>query len=134
MDEFRTLLAEVADEGVLDATERVLIDNLLEAGETEIVEIMTPRTDMIAFPRELTVHEAMAFFLAARLLTKATDELDTEIIGAFVKLAEVLPPVLAEQLHETESLQQPCLASRIRPRDDGHRLAADADSPVRPFG
>ena len=28
----------------LDATERVLIDNLLEAGETEIVEIMTPRT------------------------------------------------------------------------------------------
>jgi predicted DNA-binding transcriptional regulator YafY len=52
-------------------------------------------------PLALTVHEAMAFFLAARLLTKATDELDTEIIGAFVKLAQVLPPVLAEQLHET---------------------------------
>ena len=45
----------------------------------------------------------MAFFLAARLLTKATDELDPEIIGAFVKLAQVLPPVLAEQLHETAS-------------------------------
>ena len=52
-------------------------------------------------PLALTVHEAMAFFLAARLLTKATDELDTEIIGAWVKLARVLPPVLAEQLHET---------------------------------
>ena len=52
-------------------------------------------------PLALTLHEAMAFFLAARLLTKATDELDTEIIGAFVKLAQVLPPVLAEQLHET---------------------------------
>ena len=49
-------------------------------------------------PLALTVHEAMAFFLAARLLTKATDELDTEIIGAFVKLAQVLPPVLAQQL------------------------------------
>jgi predicted DNA-binding transcriptional regulator YafY len=49
----------------------------------------------------LTLPEAMAFFLAARLLTKATDELDPEIIGAFVKLAQVLPPVLAEQLHET---------------------------------
>ncbi len=44
VDEFRTLLEDVAAEGVLDATERVLIDNLLEAGETEIVEIMTPRT------------------------------------------------------------------------------------------
>jgi proteasome accessory factor B len=52
-------------------------------------------------PLALTLHEAMSFFLAARLLTKATDELDTEIIGAFVKLAQVLPPVLAEQLHQT---------------------------------
>jgi len=52
-------------------------------------------------PLALTLPEAMAFYLAARLLTKATDELDTEIIGAFVKLAQVLPPVLAEQLHET---------------------------------
>jgi proteasome accessory factor B len=43
----------------------------------------------------------MALFLAARLLTKATDELDPELIGALVKLAEVLPDVLAEQLHET---------------------------------
>ena len=49
-------------------------------------------------PLALTLPEAMAFFLAARLLTKATDELDTEIIGAFVKLAQILPPVLADQL------------------------------------
>lgn len=52
-------------------------------------------------PLALTLHEAMAFYLAARLLTKATDELDTEVIGVFVKLAQVLPPVIAEQLHET---------------------------------
>jgi proteasome accessory factor B len=52
-------------------------------------------------PLALTLHEAMSFFLAARLLTKATDELDTDIIGVFVKLAQVLPPVLAEQLHKT---------------------------------
>ena len=52
-------------------------------------------------PLALTLPEAMAFYLAARLLTKATDELDTEIIGVLVKLAQVLPPVIAEQLHET---------------------------------
>ena len=52
-------------------------------------------------PLALTPYEAMAFYLAARLLTKATDELDTEIIGVFVKLSQVLPPVIAEQLHET---------------------------------
>lgn len=55
-------------------------------------------------PLDLTLPEAMAFFLAARLLTKATDELDTEIIGAFVKLAGILPDVLAEQLQETAAV------------------------------
>ncbi len=44
VDEFRSLVEAVAREGELNATERVLIYNLLEAGDTEIVEIMTPRT------------------------------------------------------------------------------------------
>lgn len=44
IDEFRTLVEEVVKSGELTATERVLIDNLLAAGITEIVEIMIPRT------------------------------------------------------------------------------------------
>ena len=52
-------------------------------------------------PLGLTLPEAMAFFLSARLLAKATDELDTEIIGAFLKLGQILPDVLAEQMQET---------------------------------
>ena len=62
VDEFRTLLAEVAEEGVLDATERVLIDNLLEAGETEIVEIMTPRTRVKFLKDDMSVPEILAKF------------------------------------------------------------------------
>ena len=62
VDEFRTLLAEVADEGVLDATERVLIDNLLEAGETEIVEIMTPRTRVKFLMDDMSVPEIVERF------------------------------------------------------------------------
>jgi CBS domain containing-hemolysin-like protein len=61
-DEFRTLLAEVTDEGVLDATERVLIDNLLEAGETEIVEIMTPRTRVKFLDDNMSVPEIVEKF------------------------------------------------------------------------
>lgn len=49
-------------------------------------------------PLALTLHEAMALFLAARVMVKASDEQDTELIGAFVKLASVLPPVLAERV------------------------------------
>ena len=41
---FDILLIFLSLEWILDATERVVIDNLLEASVTEIVEIMTPRT------------------------------------------------------------------------------------------
>jgi len=44
VDEFRALVETGAEEGQINATERALIHNLLEAGDTEIVEIMTPRT------------------------------------------------------------------------------------------
>lgn len=52
-------------------------------------------------PLALTLGEAMTLFLAARILAKASDEQDTELIGAFVKLAEVLPPVLATHIRAT---------------------------------
>jgi len=52
-------------------------------------------------PLALTRDEAMTFFLAARLLARASDERDTELIGAFVKLAQILPPVLAQHLRAT---------------------------------
>lgn len=41
-DELKTLLEEGQETGAIDATERVLIDNLLEASNTEISHIMTP--------------------------------------------------------------------------------------------
>ncbi|MFO7802343.1 MAG: DUF21 domain-containing protein [Desulfovermiculus sp.] len=44
IDEFRSLVEEVAKGGELDATERALIHHLLDATDTEIVEIMIPRT------------------------------------------------------------------------------------------
>lgn len=40
-DELRTLLEEGEQSGIIDATERVLIDNVLEASETAISRIMT---------------------------------------------------------------------------------------------
>jgi proteasome accessory factor B len=52
-------------------------------------------------PLALTLHEATTLFLAARMLAKASDEHDSELIGAFVKLAAVLPPVLAEHVRAT---------------------------------
>jgi CBS domain containing-hemolysin-like protein len=62
VDEFLTLVEQVAQGGELDATERALINNLLEANETEIVEIMTPRTRMDFLNAEMPLREMIDKF------------------------------------------------------------------------
>jgi CBS domain containing-hemolysin-like protein len=62
VDEFRSLVEEVAREGELNSTERALIYNLLEAGDTEIVEIMTPRTRTRFINADSSVREMVDLF------------------------------------------------------------------------
>jgi len=47
VDEIRTLLEEANEQGELSAIERVIIDNLLEAKDAEVVEVMVPRPRLI---------------------------------------------------------------------------------------
>jgi CBS domain containing-hemolysin-like protein len=62
IDEFLTLVEQVAEKGELDATERALINKLLEANDTEIVEIMTPRTRTEFLSVDLAVPELISSF------------------------------------------------------------------------
>ncbi len=64
VDEFLTLVEQVSQEGVLDATERALIYNLLDAGETEIVEVMTPRTQMAFINIDMAFPEVVEKFIS----------------------------------------------------------------------
>jgi predicted DNA-binding transcriptional regulator YafY len=49
----------------------------------------------------LTQGEAMAVFLAARLMAKYADSYDPELASAFQKLGEALPDVLGRHVHRT---------------------------------
>ena len=61
-DEFRTLLEEGEETGIIDATERVLVDNLLEAAETDISRIMTPGPRIRFLDASLPVPELIEEF------------------------------------------------------------------------
>ncbi len=61
-DEFRTLVEEGAATGVIEATERVLIDNMIEASETEIFNIMTPRTRITFIDADQPVEDIVKEF------------------------------------------------------------------------
>ena len=61
-DELRTILEEGEETGIIDATERVLIDNLLEASETDISRIMTPGPRILFLDGHLPVPELIEQF------------------------------------------------------------------------
>ena len=52
-------------------------------------------------PLKLTLDQAMAVVLSARLMVRYADKYDPDLASAFEKLAQVLPPVLAEHVERT---------------------------------
>jgi len=65
-DELKTLLEEGEETGIIDATERVLIDNVLEASETDISRIMTPGPRILFLDASLPVPELIDEFRRLR--------------------------------------------------------------------
>jgi CBS domain containing-hemolysin-like protein len=96
LDEFRTLVEEVAREGELNATERALIYNLLEAGDTEVVEIMTPRTRTAFLDAEMTVPEIVERFRTFRHPRVPVFKVHRDNLEGFVHAEDILRQVLDE--------------------------------------
>ena len=66
IDEFRSLVEDFAEAGRLKASSRVLINNLLAAGTTEIVTIMTPRSSTAFLDVEMGMPAALERFKQLR--------------------------------------------------------------------
>jgi proteasome accessory factor B len=49
----------------------------------------------------LTLHEAMVVFLSARLMASSLDTYDPDLAGAFLKLADILPPTVRSHVERT---------------------------------
>ncbi len=94
VDEFRSLVEEVAEEGELDATERALIYRLLEANDTEIVEIMTPRTRTNFLDVTMSVVEMVEQFKSYRHPRVPVFQEHRDNLVGFVHAEDILRLVL----------------------------------------
>ena len=94
LDEFRTLVEEVAREGELNATERALIYNLLEAGDTEVVEIMTPRTRTAFLNADMSVPEMVERFRSFRHPRVPVFRMHRDNLVGFVHAEDVLRHII----------------------------------------
>lgn len=94
VDEFRTLVEEGVLRGELSATESALIYNLLQAGSSEIVEIMTPRTRMFFIDGNRPVSEIVDTFMAHRHDRVPVYKNDRDNVVGFLHAEDILQLVL----------------------------------------
>ncbi len=97
VDEFLTLVEQVSQEGVLDATERALIYNLLDAGETEIVEVMTPRTQMAFVNYDMPFPEVVERFISYRHPRVPVFKTHRDNLVGFLHAEDILRLVLDDE-------------------------------------
>jgi len=65
-DELRTLMADSEETGIIEASERVLIDKVLESAETDVARIMTPGPRIRFLDADLPIDELIERFRSYR--------------------------------------------------------------------
>lgn len=65
-DEFKTLVDAGSLEGVLDESQKELINKIFELGDRPVTDIMIPRVDMFCLPLDMAVDDMLQFIAAAR--------------------------------------------------------------------
>jgi putative hemolysin len=104
-DDIQALIDVGEAEGIIEEEERELIHSAIEFGDTRVSEVMTPRTEIVALPRDATVRQAR----------------DLIIESKHSRL-----PVYRDQIDNVEGI--------VYVRDLLQSLAAGkADSPITPF-
>jgi len=106
VDEFLSLVEEVANDGELNATERALIYNLLEAGDTEIVEIMTPRTRTAFLNANASVPELVERFVTIQHSRVPVFQIHRDDIVGFLHAEDIMELVLEGVDLSTQTLEQ----------------------------
>ncbi len=91
LDEFRVIVDEISNEGELHDTERTLIYHLLDAGATEIVEIMMPRTRVDFINRSRPLPEIIELFRSFRHSRVPVYETHRDNVIGFLHVEDILP-------------------------------------------
>ncbi|MBN2476580.1 MAG: HlyC/CorC family transporter [Pirellulales bacterium] len=99
-EDIRTIVTEGHREGLLEEDARVMIEGVIELGDLDVSEIMTPRTDMVTLPMSFTWQEALEFVVKdGHTRIPVSNKNRDDIVG--VLYIKDLLPELAKSPHET---------------------------------
>lgn len=120
-DEIRTIVTEGHREGLLEEDAREMIEGVMELGDVDVSEIMTPRTDMISIPVSLSWQEMLEFVIGQGHTRIPVYERNRDDIVGTLYTKDLLPR-LAERnpTHEepwTAMLREPYFVPETKPTD-----------------
>ncbi len=120
-EEIRTIVTEGHREGLLEEDAREMIEGVIELGDADVSEIMTPRTDMVSMPKTLGWQEALEFVIrVGHTRIPVTDRNRDDIVGILV--TKDLLPELARRPEDTRQpwtalLREPYFVPESKPID-----------------
>ncbi|MDP7034880.1 MAG: hemolysin family protein [Planctomycetota bacterium] len=62
-DELRTAVADAGREGIIELGEKKMIEGIIELGDADVSEVMTPRTEMVSLRSGQSIEEAIGMTL-----------------------------------------------------------------------
>lgn len=120
-EDIRTIVSEGHREGLLEEDAREMIEGVIELGDIDVSQIMTPRTDMVCLPMNLSWQEALEFIVKAGLTRiPVSDKNRDDIVGILV--TKDLLPELAKGPDRpvrpwTSLLREPYFVPETKPID-----------------
>ncbi len=118
-EDILAIVSEGHREGLLEEDAREMIEGIIELGDADVSEIMTPRTDMVAISKSLGWDELLDFIVhSTHTRIPVTDKNRDDIIGMLV--TKDLLPELAKgpnlpRRSWTELLREPFFVPETKP-------------------
>ena len=120
-DEIRTIVTEGHREGLLEEDAREMIEGVIELGDADVSEIMTPRTDMVSMPKTLSWQEAMEFVIRVGHTRIPVSNKNRDDIEGILVTKDLLPELVrgADEPKQpwTALLREPYFVPETKPID-----------------
>ncbi len=120
-DEIRTIVTEGHREGLLEEDAREMIEGVIELGDVDVSEIMTPRTDMVSLPISRSWDEMIQFAIQAEhtripVFSKTRDDI-VGILHIKDLLPEMAKPPAERAAPWSKLLREPYFVPETKPVD-----------------
>ena len=120
-EDIRTIVSEGHREGLLEEDAREMIEGVIELGDADVSQVMTPRTDMVSIPASLSWEEMLEQVIGAGHTRIPVYGRNRDDILGILHTKDLLPELTRgpgqRAEHWTKLLRQPVFVPETKPID-----------------